>query len=236
MSIDDAKTASRMKLRNRMVIHQRDILQFIPKKSWFETCTSGFKIWHVVLLIYLKFRGLWNLPMQRLAKIWETVPSFSLAKGEFFLRGWKLSTQRKGSMYEARCRLKFVAKCRLVSSFFFISMGHVVMGYLTTFKHVETGMYFRIWFADIDFEKKIYSDFRWFNPYSFGSNLVFLQIQPFFLLVSVVDVQSPHSLGKVVGKIRFDGWPKGEDDVRKSLIEKKRRAEMVHQKLPIFQT
>lgn len=123
MSIDDAKTASRMKLRNRMVIHQRDILQFIPKKSWFETCTSGFKIWHVVLLIYLKFRGLWNLPMQRLAKIWETVPSFSLAKGEFFLRGWKLSTQRKGSMYEARCRLKFVAKCRLVSSFFFHFYG-----------------------------------------------------------------------------------------------------------------
>lgn len=31
--------------------------------------------------------------------------------------------QRKGSMYEARCRLKFVAKCRLVSSFFFHFYG-----------------------------------------------------------------------------------------------------------------
>ena len=58
------------------------------------------------------------------------------------------------------------------------------------------------WFADIDFEK-MYIQMSDVQP-------LFLRIQPcfpsrFFFLVSVVDVQSPHPLGKVVGKIRFDG-------------------------------
>ena len=67
-------------------------------------------------------------------------------------------------------------------------MGHVVMGYLTTFKHVETGMYFRIWFADIDFEKKI-CRCQMVQP-------LFLRIQPIVFFRFSCRCRIPESLGK----------------------------------------
>ena len=145
----------------------------------------------------LNFGGVY-IPMQPLKRFERRYLHLPCKRWVFFARLNFFSTQRKGWMYEARCRLKFVAKCRLVSSFFFHFYGARCDGrLLTTFKDVETGMYFRIWLVCWHwFWKNIYSDVRCSTLIPSDPTLFSFQSNRCFFLVSVVDVASPHPGGE----------------------------------------